>query len=69
MDNSLILPENIFFVRHLKKQKKKNHVFWREILFHQSNQSKKYLTYSYLTIFHKVMTHNKYKQKLLYIII
>lgn len=33
---------------------KKNMLFWREILFHQS--SHRYLTYSYLTIFHKAVT-------------
>jgi len=33
---------------------KKNMLFWREILFHQS--SHRYLTYWYLTIFHKVAT-------------
>uniref|UniRef100_A0A6N2KMR3 Ycf2 N-terminal domain-containing protein n=1 Tax=Salix viminalis TaxID=40686 RepID=A0A6N2KMR3_SALVM len=33
---------------------KKNMLFWREILFHQS--SHRYLTYSYLMIFHKVVT-------------
>ncbi|KAK7850787.1 hypothetical protein CFP56_043658 [Quercus suber] len=33
---------------------KKNMLFWREILFHQL--SYRYLTYSYLKIFHKVVT-------------
>ena len=33
---------------------KKNMLFWREILFHQS--SYRCLTYSYLTIFHKMVT-------------
>ena len=36
---------------------KKNMLFWREILFHQS--SHRYLTYSYLMIFHKVVTKAK----------
>ncbi|CAL9021857.1 unnamed protein product, partial [Prunus brigantina] len=33
---------------------KKKMLFWREILFHQS--SYRCLTYSYLTIFHKMVT-------------
>ncbi|KAK3419964.1 hypothetical protein EUGRSUZ_G00737 [Eucalyptus grandis] len=33
---------------------KKNTLFWRERLFYQS--SHRYLTYSYLMIFHKVVT-------------
>ncbi|KAL6514145.1 Protein Ycf2 [Orobanche minor] len=33
---------------------KKKHAFWGDILFHQS--SRRYLTYSYLTIFQKVVT-------------
>ncbi|KAH0849857.1 hypothetical protein HID58_096028, partial [Brassica napus] len=35
---------------------KKKHAFWREILFHLRQSSHRYLTYSYLTIFHKVVT-------------
>src|SRR5690606_41566774 len=35
---------------------KKNMLFWREILFHLRQSSHRYLTYSYLTIFHKVVT-------------
>nr|DAD33995.1 TPA_asm: hypothetical protein HUJ06_004635 [Nelumbo nucifera] len=48
---------NILFIRNkifLCASVKKNMLFWREILFHQS--SHRYLTYSYLTIFHKVVT-------------
>jgi hypothetical protein len=48
---------NILFIRNKKFSLcggKKNMLFWREILFHQS--SHRYLTYSYLTIFHKVVT-------------
>ncbi|XVF10416.1 hypothetical protein REPUB_Repub07fG0181000 [Reevesia pubescens] len=35
---------------------KKNMFFWGEILFHIHQSSRKYLTYSYLIIFHKVVT-------------
>ena len=38
----------------LRASVKKNIFFWRERLFHQS--SHRYLTYSYLKIFHKVVT-------------
>ena len=35
---------------------KKNMLFWGEILFHLHQSSRRYLTYSYLMIFHKVVT-------------
>ena len=47
---------NILFIRNKIFSlcgDKKNMFFWKEILFHQSNH--RYLTYSYLTIFHKVV--------------
>lgn len=34
---------------------KKNIFFWKEILFHIHQSSSRYLTYSYLTIFYKVV--------------
>nr|VDD22482.1 unnamed protein product [Brassica rapa] len=49
----LFIHNKIFFLR---VKKKKNMLFWREILFHLRQSSHRYLTYSYLTIFHKVVT-------------
>ena len=46
---------DVFFEREdIVDMKKENMFFWREILFHQS--SYRCLTYSYLTIFHKMVT-------------
>ncbi|URE29637.1 hypothetical protein MUK42_37637 [Musa troglodytarum] len=51
MDNSS-LPRSFATKYFLCASVKKNIFFWRERLFHQS--SHRYLTYSYLKIFHKV---------------
>lgn len=55
MDNSSLSCS--FTTKHfLRAVVKKNMLFWREILFHLRQSSHRYLTYSYLTIFHKVVT-------------